>query len=360
MQAAFVELEGKDGHVLLPKTATVLSIREEGADSGRFWIECVHAPIPANPVYVEKKSFLVNGPKETILERLGAETTGSDPVLRKQLAQANARADRSEAELLRTRASLDAVRLDHAARVQLDTAPGQWDDPNQPIMSCPALWSSYRLTTTADRHARLFAVALGQIGQGFHSCIGRALTNLKEGGRVPGGGRVTCYGLKLEFLRGHPEDIARLKAEGSLAFDFSQTAIDICALGAMQWRPDGLTGHYQFAESDSVIPFEDAAVEEENVTAESPVFAGLLAAGQVFEPGIPTGMHPPLPPGNFALPPFGRPGASRELNSFGRGGVVLASPFSVLLQGVNFDYRGEDVVVRITLAINHDLRVEIG
>lgn len=334
MQVAFVELEGKDGHVLIPKSATILAIREESSESNRFWLECVYCPFPANPGFVEKKSFLVNGPKSTILAKLNAETTAADPRLRERVNQVELDNTRLHNELMRLKAAHDALKLDHVARVRLDTAPGQWDDPTRPSASCPALWASYRLTPTHERNVYLFRAALGTSGAGFSYPLGKALTNMKEAGRTPFGMATTCYGVKLEILRGHHEDIAALKRECSLHFEFDMTIFDICPVGGMTWDEAGLVGHFQFASNlagtyepsiEAQIPAEDVRERYAEVT-------------QIPDVELPT-------PRDSERPSLFTRGGS--------GGIRLES-FAIGLEDVNaIDFKGEDLVIRVTLAVNY-------
>lgn len=347
MPFAFIELDGKDGHVLLPTSTSILAIRQETQDTPWFWIECVYAPFENNPQHVEKKSFCVRGPKDYILTQLSAQTTGADPELRKQVKLTEAHNERLALELQSVKQRFTNLKLDHDARLRLDQAPGQWDDPKLPTMSAPSLWSSYRLHSMMrdERQVRLFAAAQGNEGQGFEREYGRmtkALTNMKESGRVPLGQMITCFALKFEFLRGHEDDVAALKTNGTLAWDFLSTTVDICPLGAMTWSDDGRTGYWKFASSD----------------------AGKLEGAQLNEPVVAVRAPVARDPKSFGvLPSVPQHNPSNLFRFGGASGVQIPgnTSFSILLQGIDaIPYKGDDVVVRVTLAINSASQIEIG
>jgi len=103
------------------------------------------------------------------------------------------------------------------------------------------LWSSYRWAdgqALANTSVEIFKLAIGGQGQGFAAALTVAETNLREGGRIPGG-----YSYNVEAIALHPyalggntatnvnplvgNDMRNIHANLVLAWRFLQTEIDI-------------------------------------------------------------------------------------------------------------------------------------
>lgn len=104
-------------------------------------------------------------------------------------------------------------------------------------------------TAIANSNNRIFTVALGSTGQGFTGALTKAETNLKESGRIPSGQAYDVYGVAGQVLgadataglAGQTDEpfndaVATVQAlqnvvnNAVLAWDFTQTNIDICPL----------------------------------------------------------------------------------------------------------------------------------
>jgi hypothetical protein len=112
------------------------------------------------------------------------------------------------------------------------------------MFSSYAFPASTALSTTGGN--RLFAVAQGQIGQGFTTTLSQSETNLKEGGRVPNGQAFDIYGVATQVLGSNTTNLTidlpfndatatvqtlqNIVSNGTLRWDFSQTNIDICPI----------------------------------------------------------------------------------------------------------------------------------
>jgi hypothetical protein len=108
------------------------------------------------------------------------------------------------------------------------------------------LYSSHAFpaaTALANTANRIFVTALGSQGQGFTGALTKSETNLKESGRIPSGQAYDVYGVATQVLAGTSEaslalpfndataTVAALQNivnNGVLAWDFTQTNIDIC------------------------------------------------------------------------------------------------------------------------------------
>lgn len=103
-----------------------------------------------------------------------------------------------------------------------------------------ALWSTYHFapsTTLTLTHQRLFSLGVGMSGQGTTRALSITDTNLREGGRIPGGLSYRVKAVFYEILGGSERDVQTLVDCGTLAFDFTQTIVDLAPLGA--FRPLG-------------------------------------------------------------------------------------------------------------------------
>lgn len=98
-----------------------------------------------------------------------------------------------------------------------------------------ALWSSQNYpdaTALASTTARVFTTPRGQIGQGFATALSTAETNLKEGGRIPGGQAYDVFGVACQTYYSNQwpvvrADVANMTNNCVLAWDFLQTQIEI-------------------------------------------------------------------------------------------------------------------------------------
>lgn len=118
-----------------------------------------------------------------------------------------------------------------------------------------ALWSTQRYPTAtalANTSARVFTTPRGQVGQGFGAALTLAETNLKEGGRVPGGFAfdVDAIALQPYTLTGTTpntifplvgEDARNMMSNLVVQWDFIQTIIDV-APAALIGQGGGIFG----------------------------------------------------------------------------------------------------------------------
>lgn len=100
----------------------------------------------------------------------------------------------------------------------------------------------------ANSNNRIFSTQLGQVGQGYTTGLTRTETNLKEGGRIPTGQAYDVYGVATQIIgtnggtANEPamvQDVAftggttllqNIVNNGVLAWDFTQTNVDICPI----------------------------------------------------------------------------------------------------------------------------------
>lgn len=103
-------------------------------------------------------------------------------------------------------------------------------------------------TALANTANRIFSTPLGQNGQGYTGTLSRGETNLKEGGRIPSGQAYDVYGVAAQILgtNGAADPIGfqnvpfttpalntllqDIVNNAVLAWDFTQTNVDICPL----------------------------------------------------------------------------------------------------------------------------------
>lgn len=103
-----------------------------------------------------------------------------------------------------------------------------------------AIWSAFRYpdtTALANTEDRLFTAPRGQVAQGFAAALSLAETNLKEGGRIPGG-----FAFSVEGVSAYPYyiggsgagtwaidggDIRNFVDNCVISWDFIQTRIEI-------------------------------------------------------------------------------------------------------------------------------------
>lgn len=98
-----------------------------------------------------------------------------------------------------------------------------------------ALWSSFRYTNgqaVASTQNRLFAAPRGQVAQGFAAPLSIAETNLKEGGRVPGGYAYDVYAMACEafYINNRAivsADLGNVLHHSVLLWDFLQTQVEV-------------------------------------------------------------------------------------------------------------------------------------
>ena len=95
-------------------------------------------------------------------------------------------------------------------------------------------------TALANNTNRIFSTPLGSQGQGFTTALTKTETNLKEAGRIPSGQAYDVYGVATQFLGADNTDepfndsvatvqtLQNLVNNGVLAWDFTQTVVDIC------------------------------------------------------------------------------------------------------------------------------------
>jgi hypothetical protein len=92
-----------------------------------------------------------------------------------------------------------------------------------------SLWSTYRFVPSSEpkQPIRLFAAALGQYGQGFGhgNPLSEAETNLREGGRIPGGGQPLEITAVAWDLWGCERDRRHLYDTGTWSWDFAHTLL---------------------------------------------------------------------------------------------------------------------------------------
>ena len=104
-------------------------------------------------------------------------------------------------------------------------------------------------TALANSNNRVFTTPLGQNGQGFTTALTKTETNLKEGGRIPSGQAYDVYGVACQVLgadntaglAGQMDEpfndnvatiqtLQNIVTNGTLAWDFTQTVVDICPI----------------------------------------------------------------------------------------------------------------------------------
>lgn len=102
-------------------------------------------------------------------------------------------------------------------------------------------------TALANGNFRIFTVPLGAQGQGYATGLTKTETNLKEGGRIPSGQAYDVYGVATQILGASTEgslvqqcvpfnegasirDLQNIVNNGVLAWDFTQTTVDICPI----------------------------------------------------------------------------------------------------------------------------------
>jgi len=102
-------------------------------------------------------------------------------------------------------------------------------------------------TALANNTNRIFATPLGSQGQGFTTALTKTETNLKEAGRIPSGQAYDVYGVATQILgadntaglAGNMDEpfndsvatvqtLQNIVNNGVLAWDFTQTVVDIC------------------------------------------------------------------------------------------------------------------------------------
>lgn len=257
------------GPVLIPEDATVLSIIPDGtappvtddreSDPGAFWLEYIVHP-SQRTMEVPKKAVHVRGPLDSILEALGADASISESSLEAELEEARAEARDAAWRAQQATEQMERVLLESDAAHELLRSV-DWDSPSLDFHTAP-LWSTFRFDPATeglglDRYWRLFMAARGSAGQGFKEALGLALTNMREGGRMPFGVVTRVHGVVVEFLRGEPEDIEVFKNQGVLSWDFTQTMVEIGALGSFQWT-DERRGFLKLGDPSSQDPPEEA------------------------------------------------------------------------------------------------------
>ena len=119
------------------------------------------------------------------------------------------------------------------------------------------LYSTHALaqgTDLANQNFRIFSTPLGAQGQGYPAGQGltKSETNLKEGGRIPSGQAYDVYGVATQILGAETsgsvgsysigdqvvpfatpsmiQDLQNIVNNGVLAYDFTQTTVDICPM----------------------------------------------------------------------------------------------------------------------------------
>ena len=105
-------------------------------------------------------------------------------------------------------------------------------------------------TDLANQNFRIFSTPLGAQGQGYPAGQGltKSETNLKEGGRIPSGQAYDVYGVATQILGAETvsnaigdqcvpfatpsmiQDLQNVVNNGVLAYDFTQTTVDICPM----------------------------------------------------------------------------------------------------------------------------------
>ena len=104
-------------------------------------------------------------------------------------------------------------------------------------------------TPLANTENRIFVTALGSQGQGFTGQLTKSETNLKESGRIPSGQAYDVYGVATQILGGDNsagltgqldeafndstatvQSLVNIVNNGVLAWDFTQTSVDICPI----------------------------------------------------------------------------------------------------------------------------------
>jgi len=98
-----------------------------------------------------------------------------------------------------------------------------------------AIWSTWQYANAAavaNTNNRVFTTPQGMVGQGFGAALTIAETNLKEGGRIPGGQAYDVYGVTCypHYPTQAPivsDDVRDVIDNLVLAWDFLQTLIEI-------------------------------------------------------------------------------------------------------------------------------------
>lgn len=104
-------------------------------------------------------------------------------------------------------------------------------------------------TALANGNFRIFTTPLGAQGQGYVVGLTKTETNLKEGGRIPSGQAYDVYGVATQILGATTNlagnidlqcepfdtestirDLQNIVNNGVLAWDFTQTNVDICPI----------------------------------------------------------------------------------------------------------------------------------
>jgi hypothetical protein len=149
----------------------------------------------------------------------------------------------TEAELEAQRAHAEAKKAKEIAR-HLQTRLGEYEgtltpDPWQEAANGKSvsirlpLYSTLRLACHSEMSRtvhRLFITPLGMTGQGYTTRpLSKAETNMKEGGRVPGG-IGCCVKLIMVELFGAPDDVEAVRKNVVLHWDFVQTRVEVAPL----------------------------------------------------------------------------------------------------------------------------------
>lgn len=125
-----------------------------------------------------------------------------------------------------------------------------------PLYSTQQFASSVEISHTSYR---LFTTPLGAQGQGFERGCSINETNIREGGRTPGGIAVNVVLLMVEIF-GNSEDAAAIRKNGVLHFDFVQTRVDIAPLNVII-LPGQTSGVLKLADKEEVEVVEEEVVE---------------------------------------------------------------------------------------------------
>lgn len=331
---SFVRLIGaKHGRpVLMPKGSGIICINaadpEKQEPDNSFWVEYAYGRDHAHT-----KALCVKGPLEDILDALDAETTISEPALLRDLEEAREEAALHCRAASVLREQLGTLKAENTALVQLNKSM-DWAETGFNQGTFP-YWSTVRLIPgdASERWGyRFFACPVGQPGQGFAQGMTWPFTNIKEGGRLPGIGAATVYAIRLEFLEGAVADIEKVKEQGVLKWDFTQTSFPISPVSALTWDEAGRTGVVSLADPD-FVPESAPAPEPAPPPKPSPESQELWLA--------------PAP----------------NVFKVGGDGVVLPNntTFSVMLDfGLGEPAFAGPVTVRLTLATRIAVPIEIG
>jgi hypothetical protein len=236
---------GKTGKpVLIPKSARITSINASDDEADTFWLEYIwHEASDGTP---STRASLVQGPIETILEALNAQTTASDKTLLAQLAEARARMEATEQALQQLRAAEKRQaqkQADYAREIEQKLAlymtvdtESKWMDV--PSMGTSTLYTSVRLkVSNGGAWHYLFRTGRGNVGAGFTSPLTSAHTNLTEPGRVPNHQPFLAYGVCVEIFDCSDTLAAWLKARCALYWDVAQNNEPLAPIGTFQWDP---------------------------------------------------------------------------------------------------------------------------